>query len=101
MHALRIEPGRFAKGVLDRLRRGDDAGAGEAAKAPEEEPIRLTDAQKAALKYVGGFSSQHPCTACFLFGDGAVKTLADVMDFDVYQRLGHRDDGMLLKSDKF
>ncbi len=77
------------------------ADAAEAAKTPEEEPIRLTDAQKAGLKYVGGFNSQHPCTACFLFGDGAVKTLADVMDFDVYQRLGHRDDGKLLKSDKF
>jgi len=28
-------------------------------------------------------------------------TLADVMDFGIYQQLGHRDDGKLLKSDKF
>ena len=80
----------------------EDSGAAQAAETPEEEePIRLTEKQKAGLKYVGGFNSQHPCVANFLFGDGSVKALADVMDFDVYQQLGHRNDGKLLKSDKF
>lgn len=81
---------------------GDDSE--DAAKAEETEvevPIRLTENQKAAMKYVGGFNSQHPCVANFLLGDGSVRALADVMDFGVYQQLGHRDDGKLLKSDKF
>lgn len=74
-----------------------------AAKAAEqeEEPVRLTDDQKSRLKFVGGFSSQHPCAANFLFGDGSVKSLTEVMDFGVYQQLGHRNDGKLLKSDRF
>ncbi len=74
---------------------------GEAAEEPEEEPIRLTEKEKAGMRYVGGFNSQHPGVANFLFGDGSVKALTDVMDFGVYQQLGHRDDGKLLKSDKF
>ena len=53
------------------------------------------------MRFVGGFSSFHTGGANFLFGDGSVKLLSDVMDFGVYQQLGHRDDGKLLKSDKF
>ena len=53
------------------------------------------------MKYVGGFESLHVNVSNFLFGDGSVKALADVMDFGVYQQLGHRDDGKLLKSDRF
>lgn len=67
----------------------------------EQTPIRLTEQQKAAMKYVGGFQSQHVNVANFVFGDGSVKALAEVMDFGVYQQLGHRDDGKLLKSDRF
>lgn len=79
-----------------------EAGAGEEPEEPEEEePIRLTEQQKAASKYVGGFAAQHPSVANFLLGDGSVRALADVMDFGVYQQLGHRDDGKLLKSDRF
>jgi len=69
---------------------------------PEDDlPIQVTDGQRSAMKYVGGFNSQHPSAANFLFGDGSVKPLADVMDFGVYQQLGHRNDGKLLKSDRF
>ncbi len=32
-----------------------------------------------------------------LFGDGAVHSLAQTIDFDLYQQLGHRADGKLLK----
>ena len=71
----------------------------EAAKS--EAPIRLTEKQRQSRKYVGGFSAAHPTVANFLFGDGSVKTLAEGIDFDVYQQLGHREDGKLLKSDRF
>jgi prepilin-type processing-associated H-X9-DG protein len=81
---------------------GTQSEADEASKEPEEEePIRLTEEEKVGMKYVGGFNSQHPSVANFLFGDGSVRALTDVMDFGVYQQLGHRDDGKLLKSDKF
>ena len=80
---------------------GDSAPAEETKEQGQEEPIRLTEKEKAAMKYVGGFESLHPSVANFLFGDGSVKALADVMDFGVYQQLGHRDDGKLLKSDDF
>jgi prepilin-type processing-associated H-X9-DG protein len=73
----------------------------EMEQTEEEEPIRLTDTQKASLRYVGGFGSFHPSVANFLFGDGSVKALPDVMDFGIYQQLGHRDDGKLLKSDRY
>lgn len=73
----------------------------QSAEPEEEEPLRLTEKEKAGLKYVGGFESQHPSVANFLLGDGSVRALADTMDFAVYQQLGHRDDGKLLKSDRF
>ncbi len=50
---------------------------------------------------MGGFSAAHPAVANFLFGDGSVKAIAEVIDLNVYQQLGHRDDGKLLKSDQF
>ncbi|MHB8901966.1 MAG: DUF1559 family PulG-like putative transporter [Thermoguttaceae bacterium] len=78
-----------------------DTGSAAPAQPVVEEPIHLTDQQKAVMKYVGGFSSLHPGVSNFVFGDGSVKALTEVMDFDVYQRLGHRDDGKLLKSDRF
>lgn len=76
------------------------APPGEAKKEPGA-PIRLTEKQKQARKYVGGFSAAHPAVANFLFGDGSVKAIAEVIDLNVYQQLGHRNDGKLLKSDQF
>jgi prepilin-type N-terminal cleavage/methylation domain-containing protein len=46
--------------------------------------------------YVGGFSSDHPTGAGFLFGDGAVKFLEQDIDKEIFQRLAHRADGQLL-----
>ena len=55
---------------------------------PEDDlPIQVTETQRAAMKYVGGFNSYHPGVANFLFGDGSVKPLTDVMDFGVYHNL--------------
>ncbi len=47
---------------------------------------------------VGGFGSDHPGVVNFLFGDGAVRSISKEIRFDVYQQLGHRADGKLLKS---
>jgi prepilin-type N-terminal cleavage/methylation domain-containing protein/prepilin-type processing-associated H-X9-DG protein len=46
---------------------------------------------------VGGFSSRHPGGANFAFGDGSVRFLSQTVPTDVFQQLGHRSDGKLLK----
>jgi prepilin-type N-terminal cleavage/methylation domain-containing protein len=48
--------------------------------------------------FVGGFGSFHPAGANFLFGDRAVKFINSLIEQEVYQQLGHRADGKLLKS---
>jgi prepilin-type N-terminal cleavage/methylation domain-containing protein len=48
------------------------------------------------LLYVGGFGSMHPGGAVFAFGDGRVTFLSFSIDPNVYQRMGHRDDGGLV-----
>ncbi len=48
--------------------------------------------------YVGGFGSDHPSGAGFLFGDRAVKFLSLDIDKGIFQQLANRADGKLLKS---
>jgi prepilin-type N-terminal cleavage/methylation domain-containing protein len=61
-------------------------------------PINQTsDEPPAGDLYVGGFGSFHPAGANFLFGDRAVKFMSPQIDQEVYQQLGHRADGKLLK----
>jgi prepilin-type N-terminal cleavage/methylation domain-containing protein/prepilin-type processing-associated H-X9-DG protein len=45
---------------------------------------------------VGGFSSYHPGGANFVFADGSVRFLKNSMSLPIYQRLGHRADGVAL-----
>lgn len=45
---------------------------------------------------VGGFSSNHPGGAEFLFGDGRVQFISETIDSKTYQQLGHRADGQLM-----
>lgn len=52
------------------------------------------------LLYVGGFGSEHTVGSNFAFGDGSVKVLTSTIDAKVYQRLGARDDGELIKADE-
>ena len=47
---------------------------------------------------VGGFSSYHPSGGNFLFGDGRVAFLSEVIDSRVYRQLGHRADGVLMEN---
>jgi type II secretory pathway pseudopilin PulG len=49
--------------------------------------------------WVGGFSSEHPQTCNFLLGDGRTESLSDSIDMNVFQQLGNRADGKLLKHD--
>ncbi len=51
------------------------------------------------LLWVGGFASPHTSLCNFLFGDGRVDTLSETIDLRVFQQLGNRADGTLLKQD--
>jgi len=46
---------------------------------------------------VGGFGSAHAGGAQFVMGDGAVHFISEMIDQGVFQQLGHRADGKLLK----
>jgi prepilin-type N-terminal cleavage/methylation domain-containing protein/prepilin-type processing-associated H-X9-DG protein len=48
-----------------------------------------------------GFKSHHAGGANFLFCDGSVHFLAQAIDMWTYQRLGCRNDGMILDSSQF
>ena len=68
---------------------------------PTEEPqAPETQQQKAARLVVGGFGSYHPSVANFLLGDGSVRAIAEVIDTQVYQQMGHREDGKLFQDPK-
>lgn len=45
---------------------------------------------------VGGFASVHPSGANFALGDGTIKFIAETINMQVFQQLGHRADGQLL-----
>jgi hypothetical protein len=46
---------------------------------------------------VGGFASAHPGGLFLGFGDASVHFVADTIELAVWQQLGHRADGKLLK----
>jgi ATP-binding cassette subfamily B protein/subfamily B ATP-binding cassette protein MsbA len=46
-----------------------------------------------------GFKSAHSSGANFLFGDGAVRFVADTIDHQVYQYLGGKSDGQTVRFD--
>ena len=70
----------------------------EQAKSPEQEPEKsaIVDGKPTTPTAVGGFESEHPGGANFAFGDGSVRFLAETIDPQVFQQLGHRADGKLL-----
>ena len=67
---------------------------GEQPQSPE------TPEEKAAQLIVGGFGSAHPSVSNFLLGDGSVRAIAEVIDMQVYQQMGHRADGKLFQDPK-
>ncbi|WP_076349555.1 DUF1559 domain-containing protein [Paludisphaera borealis] len=61
----------------------------------------MIDSGELAAEVVGGFSSQHPGGANFLFGDGSVRMLKNKIRPDVLRSLGHRSDGNLIDDDAY
>ena len=69
-------------------------------------PPWVDSARRGTLKFelpdddlkVGGFASAHPGICNFLFGDGRTMAIYESIDPKVFQQLGARADGMLLKS---
>jgi prepilin-type N-terminal cleavage/methylation domain-containing protein len=87
-------PGPFADSPNEATPAATTPAAAEAATAQPAKPVVLpTNADD--LK-VGGFGSSHPTVTNFLFGDGAVQSVADDIDLDVLKQLGSRNDGKLL-----
>jgi prepilin-type N-terminal cleavage/methylation domain-containing protein len=70
--------------------------AGDAAEAAPAKPVALPTGDD-DLK-VGGFGSGHPTVTNFLFGDGAVQSVANDIDAEVLKQLGSRNDGKLVTS---
>ncbi len=80
------------------------AAAAETAEAASNNDQR-TDANTASPKagappsnstlFVGGFSSNHPAGANFLFGDGSVRFIPETINQAILQQLANRADGKL------
>jgi len=51
------------------------------------------------VKHVGGFASAHTNGVMVGFADASVRFIADDIDIQAWQQLGHRADGKLLKVD--
>jgi prepilin-type processing-associated H-X9-DG protein len=49
----------------------------------------------------GGFGSNHASVCNFLFCDGSVRSLKDMIDEHVYRLLGSRADGEMIGSDSY
>ncbi len=55
------------------------------------------ETRQARLRYVGGVGSSHPNGAMVAFADGSVEFINDLIDPQVFTRLGHRSDGGLIQ----
>lgn len=53
----------------------------------------------AAGLYVGGFGSDHPGGALFVYGDGSVRFIPQSIDMNVYRNFGNRKDGQLIDNE--
>ncbi len=71
----------------------DDDMDGETTKGSAREPEESAP--------VGGFSSNHPGGANFLFGDGAVRFLKQSMSPAVFQNLASRADGEMISAAEY
>ena len=72
--------------------------------------ISQTDATKRGYPYPNcwpksnwnlswGFKSRHPQGAQFVFGDGSVHFINQNVNYDTYQRLGGRADGLPIQTE--
>ena len=72
-----------------------DKNAAAAETAPTDQQTTPRNLPRQAL-FVGGFGSDHPTGANFVFADGQVRFLSESLDAKIVQQLGHRADGQLL-----
>ncbi|NUQ66624.1 MAG: DUF1559 domain-containing protein [Pirellulales bacterium] len=73
---------------------------GQAAEEETRDEVGPDGKKTDPVLEVGGFSSWHPGGAQFLFGDGSMRFVSETISVEVFQQLGHRADGKLLK-DRF
>jgi prepilin-type N-terminal cleavage/methylation domain-containing protein/prepilin-type processing-associated H-X9-DG protein len=69
--------------------------AASSAAAPAE-PTTVPAVPSDPTLYVGGFASSHTGGVNFLFGDGNVRFLSELINFQVLQQLANRNDGKLM-----
>jgi prepilin-type N-terminal cleavage/methylation domain-containing protein len=81
---------QWAIGTADTLRNTDTRPNLPASAVPAPGPL-----------FVGGFGGFHPYGINAAMGDGSVRFLKDVIATRVYQSLGNRDDGNVLRDDSF
>ncbi len=72
---------------------GEDESEADDAKGAPPKPAKLVP--------VGGFSSYHPGGANFLFGDGSVRFLKQMINTTVYRNLANRADGEMISAYDF
>ena len=59
--------------------------------------LAAIDSVDEAVEFVGGFASAHTGGLLVGFGDANVQFIADTIDLETWQKLGHRADGKLVK----
>lgn len=72
------------------------AAIDDSADARSRRATRAPAVKTRAALVVGGFESEHPGGANFLFADGSTRFMSASMSQQVLEQLGHRADGQLL-----
>ena len=88
----RLAPGFVPAPVTEEIE-GEDVGGDDAAKGAPPKPAKPDP--------VGGFSSNHPGGANFLFGDGAVRFVKRTINPAIYRNLANRADGEMISASDF
>ncbi len=83
--------GRVSGKSLETLEASSDVA--ETGEGTSHQPQEISGADDT---YVGGFGSEHPGGALFVFGDGSVRFVPESISMAIYQRHGHRADGELI-----
>ncbi len=92
--------GSVRGGVVTYTIDSEDEGAA-AGQPPTGQEISLSNGEKVAPTFVGGFGSRHPGGQNVAFGDGSVRLLRSSVSPRIKRLLGNRADGDLLSSDQY
>jgi len=97
-HGGSNEPLGWASGTRATLRNtGSQIGAGSVRPAGSSLVASGGDLTDAEALAVGGFSSFHVGGGHFVLGDGSVRFISQNINLTLFQQLGHRADGKLMK----